>query len=55
MNFFIEHGIGSYEELAERRDSVLTASICAGESLQDTEWKITALPAWESGSTPTES
>ena len=43
MNFLIEHGIGSYEELVERCDAVAAASICTRESLRDTEQRITNL------------
>ena len=43
MNFLTEHGIGSYEELAERCDAVAAASIRTRESLRDTEQQITDL------------
>ena len=43
MNFLTEHGIGSYEELAERCDTVAAASIRTRESLRDTEQQITNL------------
>ena len=43
MNFLTEHGIGSYEELAERCDAVVAASIRTRESLRDTEQQITDL------------
>ena len=43
MNFLTEHGIGSYEELAERCDAVAAASIRTRESLRDTEQQIADL------------
>ena len=43
MNFLTEHGIGSYEELAERCDAVAAASIRTRESLRDTEQRIADL------------
>ena len=43
MNFLTEHGIGSYEELAERCDAVSAASIRTRESLRDTEQRIADL------------
>ena len=43
MNFLTEHGIGSYEELAERCDAVAAASIRTRESLRDVEQQITDL------------
>ena len=43
MNFLTEHGIGSYEELVERCDSVAAASIRTRESLRDTEQRIADL------------
>ena len=43
MNFLTEHGIGSYEELAERCDAVAAASIRTRESLRDVEQRITDL------------
>ena len=43
MNFLTEHGIGSYEELVERCDSVAAASIRTRESLRDVEQQITDL------------
>ena len=43
MNFLAEHGIGSYEELAERCDAIAAASIRTRESLRDTEQQITNL------------
>ena len=53
MQFLTEHGIGSYEELAERRHAVAAASIRTRESLRDTERQIADLALlWESRSTP---
>ena len=43
MNFLTEHGISSYEELAERCDAVSAASIHTRESLRDTEQQIADL------------
>ena len=43
MNFLAEHGIGSYEELVERCDTVAVASIRTRESLRDVEQQITDL------------
>lgn len=43
MNFITEHGIGSYEELAERSDAASAATIRTRESLRDTEQKIAEL------------
>ncbi len=43
MNFLTEHGIGSYEELAERCDAVVAASIRTRENLRDTEQRIADL------------
>ena len=43
MNFLTEHGIDSYEELAEQCDAVAAASIRTRESLRDTEQQITNL------------
>ena len=43
MNFLTEHGIGSYEELAERCDAVSAASIRTRECLRDTEQRIADL------------
>ena len=43
MNFLTEHGIGSYEELAERCDAVTAASIRTRESLRDMEQRISDL------------
>ena len=43
MNFLTEHGIGSYEELAERCDAVSAAAIRTRESLRDTEQRIADL------------
>lgn len=43
MNFLTEHGIGSYEELVERCDTVAAASIHARESLRNTEQRIADL------------
>lgn len=43
MNFFTEHGIRRYEELAERCDAVAASSIRAKESLWDAEWQISDL------------
>lgn len=43
MNFLTEHGIGSYEELAERCDAIAAASIRTRESLRNTEQQITDL------------
>ena len=43
MNFLTEHGIGSYEELVERCDSVAAVSIRTRESLRDTEQRIADL------------
>ena len=43
MNFLTEHGIGSYEELAERCDAVAAVSIRTRESLRDVEQQITDL------------
>ena len=43
MNFLTEHGIGSYEELVERCDSVAAASIRTSEGLRDTEQRIANL------------
>ena len=43
MNFLTKHGIGSYEELAERCDVVAAASIRTSESLRDTEQWIADL------------
>ncbi len=42
MNFLTEHGIGSYEELAERCDAV-SAAIRTRESLRDVEQQIADL------------
>ena len=43
MNFLTEHGIGSYEELVERCDAVVAASIRTRENLRDTEQRIADL------------
>ena len=43
MNFLTEHGIGSYEELVERCDAVVAASIRTRENLRDTEQQIADL------------
>ena len=43
INFLTEHGIGSYEELAEQCDAIAAASIRTRESLRDTEQQITDL------------
>ena len=43
MNFLTEHGIGSYEELVERCDTIAAASIRTKESLLDTEQRIADL------------
>ena len=43
MNFLTEHGIGSYEELVERCDSVAATSIRTREGLRDTERRIADL------------
>ena len=43
MNFLTEHGIGSYEELVERCDAVVAASIRTRENLRDTEQRIANL------------
>ena len=43
MNFLTEHGIGSYEELAERCNAVAAASIRTRKSLRDTEQQIANL------------
>lgn len=43
MNFLIEHGIGSYEELVERCDAVSAASIRTRKSLRDVEQQLTDL------------
>ena len=43
MNFLTEHGIGSYEELAERCDAVSAAAIRTRESLRDVEQQIADL------------
>lgn len=43
MNSLTEYGIGSYEELVERCDSVAAASIRTKESLPDTEQRIADL------------
>ena len=43
MNFLTEHGIGSYEELVERCDAVVAASIRTRESLRDMEQRISDL------------
>lgn len=43
MNFLTEYGIGSYEELVERCDTVSAASIRTRESLRDTERRIADL------------
>ena len=43
MNFLTEHGIGSYEELMERCDTVAAASIRTRASLRDVEQQITSL------------
>ena len=55
MNFLTEHGIGSYEELVERCDAVVAASIRTRESLRDTERGSPTSPSWESRSIPTAS
>lgn len=58
MNFLTEHGISSNEELVERCDAIVAASIRTKESLRDTEQRITGSPAllsWESKLTPTAS
>jgi hypothetical protein len=47
MNFLTEHGIGSYEELVERCDAVVTASIRTRENLRDTEQRIADLALLE--------
>ena len=43
MNGLTEHGIGSYEELVERCDAVVAASIRTRENLRDTEQRIADL------------
>lgn len=43
MNFITEHGITSYEELAERCDAATAASVRAKTALRDTEQKISDL------------
>ena len=43
MNFLTEHGIGSYEELVERCDTIAAASIRTRENLRDTEQQIADL------------
>lgn len=43
MNFLTEHGIVSYEELVERCDAVVAASIRTRENLRDTEQRIADL------------
>ena len=43
MNSLTEHGIGSYEELVERCDSVAAASSRTREGLRDTEQRIADL------------
>ncbi len=43
MNFLIEHGIGSYEELVEQCDTVAAVSIRTRENLRDTEQRIADL------------
>ena len=43
MNILTEHGIGSYEELEERCDTVAAASIFTRKSLRDTEQQIADL------------
>ena len=43
MNSLTEHGIGSYEELVERCDSVAAASIRTREGLRDVEQQIANL------------
>ena len=43
MNFITEHGIGSYQELAERSDAVSASVIRTRASLRDTEQKIADL------------
>lgn len=43
MNFLTEYGIGSYEELVERCDAVVAASIRTRENLRDTEQRIADL------------
>lgn len=42
-NFLTEHDIGSYEELAQRCNTVAAASIRTRENLRDTEQQITDL------------
>lgn len=43
MNFITEHGIGSYEELAERSDAASAASARIKTNLRETEQRITDL------------
>ncbi len=43
MNFISEHGIGSYEELAERCDAASAATFRAKAALRDVEQKISDL------------
>ena len=43
MNFITEHGIDSYEELAERSDAASAASVPIKADLWETEWRIADL------------